>query len=130
MMIWELLVLTDLTTKHGLFVSPQYDIAWDKLTGQGGSCPDFVAIDPKQAGLIYVVEVSTAWDLKGLSEKFDNRRKHWYGPLEDKFSIWGHSRPFDFKSVAYIRKDASHFTCTGPDVERRYLEDIAFSWKS
>jgi hypothetical protein len=126
-MIWESVVLTHLTTKEGLFVRRQYDIDWDKETGEGGSCPDFIAIDPKKPGLIYVVEVSAAWDLKNLSEKFEKREKHWYGPLR-KLSIWGHSGPFEFKSVAYVRKDAGKFTCSGRDIERRSLEDITFPW--
>jgi hypothetical protein len=128
--IWESLVLTHLTSLEGLFVRPQFDIAWDKDAREGGSCPDFVAIDPIRPGLILIVEVSTAWDLSGLSERFRNRKVNWYDPLGRNLSIWGHVSGYTFRSIAYVRKDASRFICSGEDVERRNLEDIAFPWQS
>jgi hypothetical protein len=126
--IWETVVLMHLTTKEGWFVRPQYDIAWDKEAGEGGTCPDFVAIDPNQPGLIYVIEVSAASNLSALNERFENRHKYWYGPL-GRLAIWD-TKPSQFKAIAYTRKDAAKFTCTADDIERRYLEDIAFLWKS
>lgn len=62
-MIWELIVLAHLTAKEGMLVKPQHYLPWDKI-GEGDSQPDLIAIDPKRLGLIYVIEVSTAWNLK------------------------------------------------------------------
>jgi hypothetical protein len=130
MMIWEAIVMMHLTAKEGLFVIPQFDIAWDKKTNAGGSCPDFIALDPKKAKKIFIVEVSEAWDLKTLNKRFLERKSRWYQPIDETFSFWGQHGPFDFTSIAYVRSDAGYFTCEGPDVERRTLEGIAFHWKS
>ena len=128
-MIWEAIVMMHLTTKEGLFVIPQFDIAWDKNTNTGGSCPDFIALHPDIPKRIYVIEVSEAWNLSNLSKRFEERKSRWYQPLDRVFRFWGQAGPFDFKSIAYVRSDAGHFTCQAPDVERRNLEDIAFHWK-
>lgn len=130
--VWEQLVMMHLTAKQGLFVRPQYDMPWHNETKSGGSCPDFVGIHPGEPNVVYVIEVSTAWNLKGLSEKFQNREKGWYEPLRKALSVWGHRGPFKFKAVAYVRKDAKYFTYTAEDkdVEKRCLEDIAFIWRS
>ncbi|MFZ2066603.1 MAG: hypothetical protein WAV27_11540 [Xanthobacteraceae bacterium] len=132
MMIWETVVMTHLTAKEGLFVIPQFDIGWDKLTGTGGSCPDFIALHPDIPERVYIVEVSEGWDLGALDMRFVERKTRWYQPLNKSFLFWGQAGPFDFRSIAYIRRDAAYFTCEGQDIEKRYLEDeqIAFHWKS
>ncbi|MGB8276286.1 MAG: hypothetical protein WCF16_13565 [Alphaproteobacteria bacterium] len=127
-MIWESIVLEYLTTTEKLLISPEYDIAWDKAAREGGSYPDFIAIHPERPGRIYVIEVSTASNLKGLAERFQERQERWFRPLDRALSIWGRGGPFDFKAVAFIRKDAEHFTLRADDIEIRYLEDIAFGW--
>jgi hypothetical protein len=127
-MPWESIVMMHLTTKEKLLVCPQYNIPWDEQTRTGGSCPDFVAIHPNKPGRVYVIEVSAKSNLEGLNDKFLKRKQNWYDPLNRTLSVWGQGGPFDFKSVAFIRNDSDHFTCSGDDVVRQYLEDITFSW--
>lgn len=127
-MPWESIVMMHLTTKERLLVCPQYNIQWDKQTGTGGTCPDFIAIHPNKPGRVYVVEVSAKSDLKKLNEKFLKRKQNWYDPLDRTLSLWDHRGPFDFKSIAFIMRDGANFTCLGDDVLRLYLEDITFPW--
>ena len=85
-----------------------------RKTRTGGTCPDFVAIDPMRPGRVDVIEVSAAYDLRELNEKFEHRSQYWYEALDRDFSIWGQRGPFEFRSVAYIRKGAKHFNTRQP----------------
>lgn len=127
-MPWESIVMMHLTTKEELLVCPQYNIRWDKQTETGGTCPDFIAIHPNRPRRVYVVEVSAKADLKDLNDKFLQRKQNWYDPINRTLSLWGHGGPFDFTSIAFIRKDAKYFTCSANDIIKQYLEDITFSW--
>ena len=76
----EPLVGSYLTRGGSVFISPQFDIAWDKSAGEGGASPDFVALDFEQKEYI-VVEVTTSYNLAGLKTKIGNRDRHWYPPI-------------------------------------------------
>jgi hypothetical protein len=61
-------VLMHYLAAKGLFLSPQLSIR----DGAGEwSCPDFVALDFLNRE-IQVVEITTAYDVKGLMEKLEN----------------------------------------------------------
>ncbi len=54
----ESLVELYLTRGGKVFVSPQYDVAYDKNEREGGACPDILALDMKEKEVV-VVEVSS-----------------------------------------------------------------------
>ncbi|HZU89132.1 MAG TPA: hypothetical protein VE993_07730 [Stellaceae bacterium] len=128
MEMFEEAVLRHLTCQEGFFVT-QMEVPWDELNKVGGSAPDLIAIHPEKPGRIYLVEVSARENLKNLSEKISNRSKHWYEWFNFNFEFWGRRAPFEFKSIAFIRRDARNFSVGGDDIVVRYLEDIVFHWR-
>lgn len=123
-MVWETVVLNYLTQQEGMFVFPQLHL------GRGDSCPDFVAIHPNRPGKVYIAEVSAAWNLKSLSDRFRNREKYWYEPIRREVKIWNYSQPYEFTALAFIRSDSGNFEITDQnDVVVKYLENIAFDWQ-
>jgi hypothetical protein len=86
----EGLVELYLTRGGQVFLSPQYDIPYSKEERDGGSCPDFVALD-FGAKEIVVVEVTSAANLKSLYEKVEQRQTRWFEPirrrLEDEVPV-------------------------------------------
>jgi hypothetical protein len=72
-----------LTISGDVFIAPQYNIAFKKKYGDGGACPDFVALDLKRKHVV-IVEVSSAMNLNGLFERVRKRSTRWYDPVRRK----------------------------------------------
>jgi hypothetical protein len=77
---YEAAVEQYLTIDGEVFLAPQYEIAFDDLAHEGGSCPDFVALDWRHRHVV-VVEVSSAANLRTLIERVRDREKRWYNPV-------------------------------------------------
>ena len=77
----ESLVELYLTRGGKVFVSPQYDIAYDKEAQEGGACPDILALDMEKREVV-VVEVSSASDLKKLFDRVEQRMTRWFFPIQ------------------------------------------------
>ena len=75
--IFEQMAMGYLTKNGRVFVSPQYSIDRD------WSCPDFVALDFERKR-VWVVEVSAAWDVKGLASKVNDCERQWMSRLRDQ----------------------------------------------
>lgn len=76
----ESLIALYLTRGGAVFVVPQFNLAWNELERDGGSCPDFVALDFHERRVI-VVEVTSSYALDGLFERIKNRDAGWFKPI-------------------------------------------------
>ncbi len=76
----ESLVELYLTRGGRVFLSPQYDVAFDKEARDGGSCPDFVALDMEHREVI-IVEVTSASNLTSLCQRVTERKTRWFEPI-------------------------------------------------
>ena len=76
----ESLVELFLTRGGRVFVSPQYDIPFSDQERDGGSCPDFVALDFARSEVV-VVEVSSASNLRDLISRVRERETRWFAPI-------------------------------------------------
>ncbi|GEO18723.1 hypothetical protein [Microvirga aerophila] len=134
MHIFENLVEQFLTVDGRVFVSPQHDIAWDSDLNEGGSSPDFVALDfrptPQE---VVIVEVTTGAALEGIFKRIANRETRWYSPLKKKLVK---DRVIDdswaFRFLGFVRRpnieEAQQKFAAHSDVRFYSLEDAAFSY--
>ncbi len=79
----ESLVELYLTRGGKVFVSPQYDVSYDREARDGGSCPDIVALDMEHREVV-VVEISAAANLSSLFNKVAERDTRWFTPIQRK----------------------------------------------
>jgi hypothetical protein len=78
----EALIGNYLTRGDSVFVSPQFNVAWDDTAREGGTCPDFVALDySKSRKQVVIVEVTSASSLDSLFSKIDQRERGRYQPI-------------------------------------------------
>jgi hypothetical protein len=76
----ESLIELYLTRGGKVFISPQYDVRHDEVRGEGGACPDIVALDMQEKEVV-VVEVSSAASLTSLYERIEQRHSRWFSPI-------------------------------------------------
>ena len=81
-------IATFLTLDGHVFIAPQYTIAYDRELQEGGTCPDFVALDLKLREVV-IVEVTTAANMTRSIENIGQRVARWYGPIERKMKELG-----------------------------------------
>lgn len=84
----EALVGSYLTRGGSVFVSPQFNIPWDKDAGQGGAVPDFVALDFEMREFL-VIEITTADGLGSLITRIKNRDQHWFPQIRERLNELG-----------------------------------------
>ena len=81
-------IATYLTLDGHTFLAPQYNVAYNRELNEGGSCPDFVALDLKRREVI-IVEVTAASNLKPLFIRIRERKTRWYKPIWRKMGETG-----------------------------------------
>ncbi len=79
----EIDIATYLKIDGQVFIAPQLDIKWEM--NEGGSCPDFVALDFSCKEIV-IVEVTTAADWKPLAKRVQDREKRWFAPARGGLS--------------------------------------------
>jgi hypothetical protein len=100
----ENLIQDFLTCGGSVFVSPQFDAAWDKEASQGGSCPDFVALDFEKKHVV-IVEMTTAYSLTSFFEKIRQRDSRWFQPIGKHLSAIGAITPeWRSRFLGFVRK--------------------------
>jgi hypothetical protein len=111
-------------------VSPQYSIKADD--GSEWNCPDLVALDFRTPA-VYVVEVSSAANVKRLAEKVADLENQWVQKL--KTQLLRHKvldKDWPVLVRVFIRKHCkeqfSKIVGDRRDVRVEYLEDIPFPW--
>jgi hypothetical protein len=129
---YEQEIATYLTLDGHVFIAPQYNIAFDRDLNEGGSCPDFVALDLKHHEII-VVEVTVAVDLKSLTARIKERQTRWYnsiyrhlmelGIVDDHWKM----RFLGFVRKANLSKAKAPFASEA-DVAFCAIEEATFLW--
>lgn len=128
---YEEAVLWYITAPRTRFICPQYDLAWEKMSG--GSCPDFVVLDYEKT-TIYVVEVSTAAQIAGLVERVTQRETRWYGPIQIQLGqLSPHFAEWQYRVSLFVRgevADALRLKIAGwKDVSVLSLDEAVFGWR-
>ncbi len=126
-------VATFLTLDGHVFLAPQYNIAFNREENEGGSCPDFVALDLKLREVV-VVEVTAAANMNSLFGRIRERETRWYGPIGRKMRELGvvddSWKPCRF--LGFIRKAnidlAKRTFASEADVAFWALENATFLW--
>lgn len=77
----ESLIAVYLTRGGKVFISPQYDKAFDQEAREEGACPDVVALDMEKREVI-IVEISNAANLSILYNKVEARKIRWFVPIQ------------------------------------------------
>lgn len=127
----ELMVAQYLTAGGRVFLSPQFHIPYDKEFGDGGSHPDFVAVDifTKDAA---VVEVSTAYDMTNLFSRLKQREHNWIAPLKRHFKVcFGEKWSGSIRVLCFVRRDRLEDCARrnfGADVDFYAIETASFAW--
>jgi hypothetical protein len=126
-------IATYLTLDGHVFLAPQYNVAYDRELNEGGSCPDFVALDLKAREVI-IVEVSSASNMLPLIKRIEEREQQWYNPIRRKMKevgvvddSWKPTRFLGFvrrSNLSFARKT---FEAAG-DVAFWAIEDANFLW--
>jgi hypothetical protein len=121
-----------LTIDGQVFLAPQYNIAFEQEYQEGGSCPDFVALDWRYKHVV-IVEVTAAADMAPLTRKIRERESRWYNPvrrtltnlsvIDEKWRV----RFLGFVRSANLHRMNSAFT-NDRDVTFHTIEGASFPW--
>lgn len=115
-----------------VFVSPQYDVKHEAESGEGGSCPDLVALDTEEREVV-VIEVSSASNLKALFGKIDERESRWFNPIMRRLLKDEVVTPkWQIRFLGFVRRDnleSARARYAGDDKVWFYgIEEAAFSF--
>jgi dsDNA-specific endonuclease/ATPase MutS2 len=102
--IYEEVVLNYITSDSNRFVNPQFNIEYDKQDEIGGSLPDFIVLD-FQAEIVFIVEVSTAWNIDKLISKVKEKDIRWIKPLKKHFSKNTIIKDWEYRVTLFLRDE-------------------------
>ena len=126
-------IATYLTLDGHVFLAPQYIIAYDCELNEGGSCPDFVALDFKCCEVI-IVEVTSATNAQPLIGRIEQRETRWYSPIQRKMKevgvlddSWKQIRFLGFVRRHHLLPLRKRFE-SASDVVFWAIEDATFPW--
>ena len=102
--LFEPLIERYLTICGSVFIAPQYALAFNKDHEDGGSCPDFVALDFSRRQIV-VVEVNGGSSVKDFAARVEARETRWFRPLlrhfeEKKFAVSN----WEIRFLGFVRK--------------------------
>ena len=93
-----------LTIDGQVFIAPQYDIKWEM--NEGGTCPDFVALDFSCKEVV-VVEVTGAVDFKPLADRVRERHNRWFNPVRRRLTDQNViTSDWNVRFLGFVRDDA------------------------
>jgi hypothetical protein len=126
-------IATYLTLDGHVFLAPQYNVAYDRELNEGGTCPDFVALDLKLREVI-IVEVTAAVNIQPLIARIRQRETRWYNPIRRKMKEigvidenWGRTRFLGFVRSNNLLPAKQAFE-SASDVSFWAIEDATFPW--
>jgi len=128
----EALVARYLTAGGRVLIAPQFAINYNPELNEGGSEPDFIAVDLMSKG-VAIVEVTVAYNLSNLMERLRNREAGWIAPLRRHFSsVFGPDWNSPIRVLCFVRKARLEYCdkqALGPDVDFYAIEDASFPWE-
>ena len=126
-------IATYLTLDGHVFLAPQYNVAYDRELNEGGTCPDFVALDLKLREVV-IVEVTTAANIQPLIGRIEQRETRWYNPIRRKMKevgvvddSWKTTRFLGFVRSQNLSLMRNRFESSS-DVSFWAIEDATFLW--
>jgi hypothetical protein len=126
-------IATYLTLDGHVFLAPQYNVAYDRELNEGGSCPDFVALDLKLREVV-IVEVTAAANIQPLIGRIQQRETRWYSPIRRKMKDvgvvddgWKPTRFLGFVRSYNLLLARRTFE-SASDVSFWAIEDATFLW--
>lgn len=127
---YEEAVLEYITAETHRFVNPQFDIPYQNR--EGGSCPDFVVLEYKEKS-VYVIEVSTASDIKPLIHRIEERQSRWIDPVKKYLGgINSEFLEWNFWVTVFVRetnkKAIQSKFIKSSDVAVKSIEEISFPY--
>lgn len=128
----ENLVELYVTRGGKVFVSPQYDVEYDKERNEGGACPDLLALDTEKSEVV-VIEVSSGSNLDALYGRVDERERRWFNPIMHRLLEEKVVTPkWSIRFLAFVRRDNvgnARKRYSGQDEVAFFaIEDAAFSF--
>lgn len=118
-----------LTVGGMVFTSRQFDLPYEKETGDGGSAPDIIALDfnttPNE---VVVVEITVSGGLGTLNSRIVEREGRWYRPLRAALMKRGIiDDAWTMRTLAFVRQvhvvGANAKFADHPDVTFYAIED-------
>jgi hypothetical protein len=100
----EPLIELFLTRGGKVFIASQYDIPYDPENADGGTCPDFVALDFGKREIL-IVEVSGGADIRDLIKRVRDRDKRWFEPLKRRYKEeWNVLSEWNMRFLGFVRE--------------------------
>jgi len=129
---FEEAVMDYISANPDCFLKTQLALPWDKELNIGGSLPDFVVLNFRE-NTVYVVEVTTASNLKSILTKVDERQTRWYEPIKKYKSSWtALIKSWDFRVCLFLREqvaeEALFKTSNFDDVSVISLDKVLTPW--
>ena len=126
-------VATYLAVGGQVFIASQYDVEFDSESGDGGTCPDFVALDFGRREVV-VVEVTAAADWRKLADRVKRRETAWYRPIRrqlQKLNVIDDSWPVRFLGFVcdFNVNAAKSAFASDSDVTFCAIEEATFPWR-
>lgn len=124
-------VATYLTIDGQVFIAPQFDIKWEM--NEGGTCPDFLALDFSCKDAV-IVEVTAAANWHPLERRVSDRKQRWFAPAERRLLERRIITPeWRIRFLGFIRSDHHQYISDAfaghADVTFYPLEDAIIPWK-
>jgi len=100
---------------------------------KGGSCPDFLVLDFSDS-TIYVVEVTSAAESKGIQGRIIEREIRWLSPVREHFSkLSATFSNWDYHVTVFVRdeecENVKKLLVSQPDVSVISLDSVVFPWR-
>ena len=130
---FEEAVLEYISAKPSRLLKSQFRIPYDKESRIGGTWPDFLALDFDEE-CVYIVEVTTAYDISRLVGKVHDRQNRWYEPIKNSALSWHKLvNGWDFRVCLVLRSEvknkAEKLLVGSDDVSIKTFDQIMSPWR-
>lgn len=130
---FEEAVMEYITADPNCLFKSQMHLPYNKENGVGGSLPDFVALNFKDK-CIYIVEVTTAADAKGIIQKISERDKCWYKAIQEYDAEWVTlTKNWNYRVCLFVRDQLVNKVTSRlescEDVSVKSLNEIMNPWE-
>ena len=134
---FEEAVLEYVSANPDCLLKSHFKIPYDKEKKIGGSLPDFVVVNFKEK-CVYIIEVTTAWNIRSVMKKVDARKTRWFEPIKQSEVSWAKMvSNWNFRVCLFLREDAvgraKTILAEGDDktdnVSIKSLDSVLLPWK-
>jgi len=102
---FEEAVLEYISANPDCLLKSHFKIEYDKEKKIGGSLPDFVVVNFKEK-CVYIIEVTTAWNIRPVMKKVDERETRWFEPIKQSEISWAKMvSNWNFRVCLFLRND-------------------------